>query len=208
MCLNIQSDSSSNLHGINLSQVVVQEAKSTSIFGPASIYNESLLIENEQKISHRNSVQQLKGMVGKAKFRFNFKQSEVQHPMEVKSAVSLFFQFQYPSIFSFIHRESFVYYFLSNDYDNDFFSEDLVFAIGALGSRMSDNENLQKQSEYFYGHAKSLVIKSSEDRCFTNETSITKLQTLLCLALYDIGRGKLLATFGLAFRMGFDFHLS
>lgn len=206
--INIQSDLSSDLHGIKLAPVIVQDAKSTSIFGPASVYNESLLIANEQKINDNDSLEHPKSTVSNTKFKFSFRQSEIQPPQEVKTAVSLFFQFQYPSVFSFIHRESFLYYFLSNDYDNDFVSEDLVFAISALGSRMSENKDLQSKSGYFYDYAKSLVFKSNEDLCFTNETSITKLQTLLCLALYDIGRGNLTSGWllsGLAFRMGFDF---
>lgn len=206
--INIQSTLSSDLQGIKLVPVIVQDAKSTSIFGPASIYNESLLIANEQQINEKNSVEHPKTMVANTKFNFSFRQCEIQPPKEVKSAVSLFFQFQYPSVFSFIHRESFLYYFLSNDYDNDFVSEDLVFAISALGSRMSRNKDLQLKSDYFYNHAKSLVFKSNENLCFTNETSITKLQTLLCLALYDIGRGNLTSGWllsGLAFRIGFDF---
>lgn len=206
--VTIKPNLSSNLHGINLSPLVVQASNSTSIFGPASIYNESLLITNEQSIKDGNLVKSPKHLLRNTKFKFIFRQSDIQPPMEIKTSVSLFFQLQYPSVFSFIHRESFLYYFLSNDYDNDFVSEELVFAISALGSRVSENEDLRLKSEYFYDHSKSLVFKSNEDSCFTNGTSITKLQTLLCLALYDIGRGSLTSGWllsGLAFRMGFEF---
>lgn len=109
MGINIQSDLSSDVQGIKLAPVIVQDAKSTSIFGPASIYNESLLIANEQQTNDNSSVDHPKGMVANTKFNFSFRQSEIQPPKEVKTAVSLFFQFQYPSVFLlFIENPSYI----------------------------------------------------------------------------------------------------
>ena len=61
--VTIKPNLSSNLHGINLSPLVVQASNSTSIFGPASIYNESLLITNEQSIKDGNLVKSPKHLL-------------------------------------------------------------------------------------------------------------------------------------------------
>lgn len=203
-----QKNMFSKWRGIKLSPVILRSSNSTSIFGPASIYNESLLIANEQLLSDDRTTFTAESIPNITRSNLSFRPSEILPPMSIRNAVSLFFQFQYPSIFSFIHRESFLYYFLSNDYDNEFVSEGLVFAISAVGSRMSENEDLRLKSEYFYDTSKLLIFKSNEDRCFTDESSIANLQALLCLALYDIGRGNLTSGWllsGLAFRMGFEF---
>lgn len=44
----------SDVNDINFLPVVVQNAKSRSIFGPSSVYNESLLLENELNIMSHN----------------------------------------------------------------------------------------------------------------------------------------------------------
>lgn len=109
--INIKSDSSSDLQGIKLAPIIVQDAKSTSIFGPASIYNESFLIANEQNINDNNSVEHPKSWSVILNLILILDRARYSPPKDVKIAVSLFFQFQYPSVFSFIHRESFLYSF-------------------------------------------------------------------------------------------------
>lgn len=198
----------SDVNDINFLPVVVQNAKSRSIFGPSSVYNESLLLENELNVMSHNLRRPLIDDKSSGKSLFKFDPSNTQPPEDIKEAILLFFQYHYPSIFSFIHRESFLYYFLSGDYDNEFVSEGLVYAISALGSRMSQNMSLQSKSENFYNHARSLIFKFNDERCCTSLSSVTKMQTLLCLSIYDIGRGRLTSGWllsGLAFRMGNDF---
>lgn len=205
--LNIQQ---TNMEDFKLSPVIIRDANSTSIFGPASVYNESLLMANNNP--HRKnyrSTQPMKHIPDEnLNTFFDFKQSDLQPPSELKTAVSLFFRLQYPSISVFIHRESFLYFFLNNDYDNDFVSEELVYAISALGLRMSEDDQSRMKADKYYDNAKAMVFQLDSTSISTDESSITKIQTLLCLAIYDIGRGKLTSGWllsGLAFRMGFDF---
>lgn len=87
--INIQSDSSRNLQDIKLAPIIVQDAKSTSIFGPASVYNESLLVANEQNLNGNNSVEHPNSLITNSKF--SFRQSGIQPPNDVKIAISLFF---------------------------------------------------------------------------------------------------------------------
>ncbi|CUM53032.1 unnamed protein product [Debaryomyces fabryi] len=126
----------------------------------------------------------------------------------IRTSVSLFFKYMYSSSFLFIHRETFLYFFLNNEENCDFVSLELIYAISALGAKISTEENIRMKADEFYSISKTKVLEIANGEHFITESSITKLQTLLCLAFYDLGRGELTSSWllsGLAFRVGFDF---
>lgn len=113
-----------------------------------------------------------------------------------------FFKWQYPDNAMFIHRESFL-----NDFSNplsnlSYCSEELVYAIAALGAKCSKDSNLRQLSQSFFDTSKSKIF--SRKIC---HPQINTLQALLCLSLYELGDGNASASWmlsGMAFRMGYD----
>ncbi|SMN20635.1 similar to Saccharomyces cerevisiae YLR098C CHA4 DNA binding transcriptional activator, mediates serine/threonine activation of the catabolic L-serine (L-threonine) deaminase (CHA1) [Maudiozyma saulgeensis] len=125
---------------------------------------------------------------------------------DLYESIASFFKWQYPSNYMFIHRESFLYHFLLLDFDNDFVSEELIYSIAAVGSRFSSNRALQLKAEGYYTHAKKFIFMSPETSEIDFSTAnLTKLQSLLCLAFFDISKGNLTSGWilsGIAFRIG------
>ncbi|SCU86142.1 LANO_0C06876g1_1 [Lachancea nothofagi CBS 11611] len=133
-------------------------------------------------------------------------------------ALSLFFKWLYPGHYSFIHRETFLSAFFGDPATKTYYcSEELVYAIAALGSILSDkSEELYSQSSQYYNIAKTTVLQKifqMNDSSLVGSTPSSKLaiiQTLLCLAFYDIGNGENpLAWYssGLAFRVAHEIGL-
>ena len=131
--------------------------------------------------------------------------------VNIIKSIKNFFQFLYPGLTLFIHRESFLYSFFneykSNYKESNYCSIELVYAVAALGSRVSDD--LKQYSELYFNTAKNGVLKN---RVFPEEKSnsvslITTVQTLLTLSLYELGNGNFNQCFylsGIAYRVGFD----
>ncbi|CAI4958501.1 BEM_HP_G0089580.mRNA.1.CDS.1 [Saccharomyces cerevisiae] len=139
-------------------------------------------------------------------------------PLILRS-LSLFFKWLYPGHYLFIHRETFLSAFFGDTNTKSYYcSEELVFAIAALGSLISykSETELFQQSEVFYQRAKTIVLKKIfqlEDSSLAESSSSSKLaiiQTLLCLAFYDIGSGENPMAWylsGLAFRIAHEIGL-
>lgn len=116
--------------------------------------------------------------------------------------LSNFFKWQYPDITTFIHRESFLNDFLNPESNQGYCSEELVYAIAALGAKSSPNANIRELASSFFETSRSKIF--SEKVC---QPQINTLQALLCLSLYELGDGNASASWmlsGMAIRMGYD----
>ncbi|GME94219.1 unnamed protein product [Ambrosiozyma monospora] len=143
------------------------------------------------------------------------------------TAISIFFKWQYPSVHSFIHRESFLFYYLQNKHESTFVSPCLIHAMATLGACQSHDPELKRKTDEYYRISKSYLFNNtgtgvpvpatpgmstntatkSDDIDGLSYSSITKIQTLLCLSFYDMMRGQLTSCWllsGLAWRMIFD----
>ncbi|KAG7911791.1 hypothetical protein KL906_001112 [Ogataea polymorpha] len=200
--------------------MVTQDTGSSLVLGPTSVYGDIFTAKNESsnnqltKTSQSLSQEQVEelenfrlkyGHQGFSLFYFKPK-SKLKYLPIVTECISLFFKWIYSSSFLFIHRESFLYFFLNNESDSEFVSTELINAICALGAKFSPKETIRLQADSFYNLAKSGIFENGDD-CFIHESRISKLQTLLCLAMYDLGKGDFTSCWllsGLAFRMGFE----
>lgn len=125
----------------------------------------------------------------------------------ILQSLSNFYRWLYPGHFIFVHRESFLYGFFNhakNNYaDSHYCSTELIYAMCAIGSRLSPE--LQDMSEWYYEQSKKTLLKLVFDE--QNNASITTVQALFCLAFYELGKGcNQLAWYfsGLAIRVGYD----
>ncbi|CAL9738271.1 activatory protein Cha4p [Monosporozyma servazzii] len=138
-------------------------------------------------------------------------------PLILRS-LSLFFKWLYPGHYMFIHRETFLSAFFRDPSTKSYYcSEELVYAIAALGARAAHkSEELYLQSEVYYQHAKQIVLTKIFqliDRSLADATSSSKLaiiQTLLCLSFYDVAKAENPMAWylsGLAFRISHEIGL-
>ncbi|CAH6723375.1 activatory protein Cha4p [[Candida] jaroonii] len=204
-----------------------QTGSTRMVLGPTSVYNDHLIMENKDQskklgnikqgptILYNLTVDQMKDLneyrqkYGYRDYRlFYFKEQPLKANIAIfRECISLFFKWMYSSSFLFIHRESFLYFYLSNEIDCEFVTMELIYAISALGARISNDEFIRSQADDYYKLAKQRLFANGDEKFFIRESSICKLQTLLCLAFYDLGRGELASGWllsGLAFRMGHD----
>ena len=147
---------------------------------------------------------------------------EYFHCPVILSYISNFFKWQYMEYNLYIYRESFLTDFFRDKEDLKeslpYCNEELIFAICACGSAIDLGDNvfmykgvLYDSSDKFYNRSRYLLFrKLNSDDC----NSITAVQTFLCLAFYDLGRGRTLSAWilsGIAFRiglhMGFELNL-
>lgn len=173
-----------------ISYIAIGESNGVSVYGPTSVYEH---IINEEKPT---SVQVV-----------NFNMPLLNSPF-ILECISNFFKWQYPDMNTFIYRESFLRDFFHPTESSSYCSDDLIFAISALGARMSADPAAYGKADEFYNIAKEKLMKGKLDH-----PSITTVQSLLFLAIYDIGNGRTSSGWilsGIAFRMGFDlgFHLN
>ncbi|CAH6723373.1 activatory protein Cha4p [[Candida] jaroonii] len=194
------------------------------VLGPTSIYNDDLIIDRNLAtvntpavpvvqynltIDQMNELNDYRRKYGYEDYRlFYFKEQPLKANVAIfRECISLFFKWMYSSSFLFIHRESFLYFYLSNEIDCEFVTIELIYAISALGARISGDSFIRSQADEYYKLAKQRLFTNGDEKYFIRESSICKLQTLLCLAFYDLGRGELASGWllsGLAFRMGHD----
>lgn len=202
----------SNSRNFVLSNKINQEASKLS---ELSKERNIPLTNNKQNLTPEQirELEKFRDRYGYHSFKlFYFKPLKLQNNHKdsciIKNSVSLFFKYMYSSSFLFIHRETFLYFFLNNEENCDFVSPELIYAISALGAKISNEDYIRKKADEFYSIAKNKVFEIANRENFITESSIPKLQTLLCLAFYDLGRGELTSCWllsGLAFRVGFDF---
>lgn len=133
-------------------------------------------------------------------------------------ALSIFFKWLYPGHYMFIHRETFLSAFFDDPSTKSYYcSEELVYAISALGALASKKDDeLYAKSVDYYQRAKKIVLTKTfqlVDRSLAESTSSSKLaiiQTLLCLAFYDIAKAENPMAWylsGLAFRIAHEIGL-
>lgn len=169
----------------NYNDVDGNDDNDVSVYGPISIY------DNNDMVRRKNQIQT-------DEFKY-IKQLNTDN--DVLHCIKLFFVWQYPDMNMFIFREAFLQEFFKPKYYNLYCSRILVLSICALGSRMSEDENIYNKSIKFYNEAKSLLLSKF------NNPSITSLQSFLLLSFYDIFNGSNSSGWmlsGNAIRMGFD----
>lgn len=138
-------------------------------------------------------------------------------PLILRS-LSLFFKWLYPGHYMFIHRETFLSAFFGDPSTKSYYcSEELVYAIAAVGARAAPkSDELYAQGEIYYQQAKQIVLTKIfqlVDRSLAESTSSSKLaiiQTLLCLAFYDVTKAENPMAWylsGLAFRISHEIGL-
>lgn len=128
----------------------------------------------------------------------------------IRQSVALFFKWLYPNQFVFIYREAFLNAFLEKQKHGDrYISEELVYSVAALGASLTKrSDQLYARAHDYCELAKDKVLaKVFGQLGVSNKTSLSKLvliQTLLCLAFYEIKFGKNESAWyfsGLAFRI-------
>lgn len=186
-------------------------SKITNITNSSSVRSSSIYPSNSLSITQKNNAQSSFNSPKSQELQMKF-QNLSRSPLILRS-LSLFFKWLYPSHFTFIHRETFLSAFFSDPSTKAYYcSQELVFAIAALGATLDDKaSDLYTFTNSYYQRSKSIVLKKlfqlSEDGELNSSTSSSKLaiiQTLLCLAFYDIGKGENSTAWylsGLAFRL-------
>lgn len=154
--------------------------------------------------------------------RISTTEFQLFHVPVILSYISNFFRWQYMEYNLYIYRESFLTDFFRDRGDVKeslpYCNEELIFAICACGSLIDFSDKvfmykgvLYDSSDKFYNRSRYLLFqKFNADNC----NSITAIQTFLCLAFYDLSRGRTLSAWilsGIAFRiglhMGFELNL-
>lgn len=160
------------------------KTRAKSVYGPTSIYNNDIITNPSRRVKHDEST-----------IKTLNKDPDILHCLKT------FFTWQYPDHNMFIFREAFLIDFFDPKPHSLYCSKPLVFAVCALGARMSDNEAIYQRSHQFYIEARSLLLLRLD------HPSIPSLQSFLLLAFYDICNGQNLSGWmlsGNAFRMGYD----
>lgn len=156
-----------------------------TVYGPLSVYDDELVSRGKHKFlnTEEKSI------------------SVLNKDPVILECLKLFFTWQYPSHYMFIFRESFLIDFFYPKQNSMYCSKILILSICALGSKMSDDEDIYNKSAPFYNEARSLLMSNFDS------PSITSLQSFLLLAFYDICNGANSSGWmlsGSAMRMGFD----
>ncbi|CAI4056796.1 hypothetical protein N7582_000706 [Saccharomyces uvarum] len=128
-------------------------------------------------------------------------------------SLSLFFKWLYPSHYFFVYREALLSAFFQDKNSKSYYcSEELIYAIVALGSKITNkSDELYRNSVKYYGISKEIVLKKvfrtrycSSGKVESSSSKLALIQSLLCLAFYDMGRGENSSAWyfsGLAFRI-------
>jgi hypothetical protein len=147
--------------------------------GATSIFNNDLLSTSEP---YQNPTQSL------------YAESNFEHVMDhfgitlsddaVSNALKQFFRWQYPH-FMFVYREAFLRDHFGERKGCKYWSSALLLSVCALGLLMSESQEKRNLSEKFFHAAESIVMVSGLSR-----PSIPTVQSFLCLAFFEIGRGN------------------
>lgn len=103
----------------------------------------------------------------------------------ITQCLILFFKWQYPN-FMFVYRDAFLRDHFGDRAGSKYWSLSLLLSICALGSLMLPDTEKRSLGEQFYGAAESIAMVTG-----LTWPSITRVQTFLCLAFYEIGLGNL-----------------
>ncbi|CAI4065272.1 hypothetical protein SUVZ_08G3540 [Saccharomyces uvarum] len=133
--------------------------------------------------------------------------NSINNDPRILKSLSNFYKWLYPGYFIFVHRESFLYGFFNhskNNYeDSNYCSVELIYAVCAVGSRLTPD--LHEYSEIYYERSKKTLLQLVFDEQST--ARITTVQALFCLAFYELGKGNNQLGWyfsGLAIRVGYD----
>lgn len=172
---------------------VATDQSHLSVYGPLSIYHDKIIdplrtLHSEPQNDFTETVKLSKNL-------------------DICEKISSFFKWQYTDHFLFIHRDSFLTEFFDLRNENNkgmqsmYCSEDLVYSIVALSSKISNTQQVVLESSKYYDKAKKIIFDK------LRVPTITTIQSLLCLAFYDLGEGNNSSAWllsGIAFRMGID----
>ncbi|CCH61244.1 hypothetical protein TBLA_0E01900 [Henningerozyma blattae CBS 6284] len=133
--------------------------------------------------------------------------NQITNDPKIIRSLSNFYKWLYAGLFTFVHRESFLYGFFNhakNNYeDSEYCSIELIYSMCAIGSRLVPE--LQEYSEIYYEKSKTILLKLVFDD--DNTAHITTVQALFCLAFYELGKGNNQLSWyfsGLAIRVGYE----
>lgn len=177
---SLSSDSALNIRPLGSPSGRVLDGQNLTVYGPTSVFDSQLAKLRDS--SHVGAIMKL------------------QRDPTIVHCIKLFFRWQYPDLNSFIVREAFLLEFFSPTPTPVYCSVELVLAICAMGSRMSDNAGLDRSWQY-YNEAKATVLSKLD------KPAIATMQAFLLLSHFDICNGNnssgwMLA--GCGIRMGFD----
>jgi hypothetical protein len=102
----------------------------------------------------------------------------------LNKALVLFSLYQYPQ-YLFIHLEAFLEDYRKDFHRGKYWSYPLLYAICALGARISTDPSVKEKADVLSHFAETIVIAQALGR-----PHITVVQTLLCLAFYELGSGN------------------
>ncbi|RDW56460.1 hypothetical protein BP6252_14153 [Coleophoma cylindrospora] len=164
--------------------------------GPTSMYHKDVSLHNTQKTTSTEP------HVGPKLWQsLGVPQNVHIEDGLVNKALSLFFLYQYPQ-FMFIYREAFLEDYYENAHQGKYWSYPLLYAVCALGLRASPDAKIQEKGDAVYRIAENIILLKALD-----SPHVTVVQSLLCLAFYELGAGnhsKGWVLAGMAFRMGQD----
>jgi len=160
---------------------------SVSVYGPTSIFN----------------TETIPNQAGDIDTTFG----NLSGDLTIVQCIKLFFRWQYPDMHLFVFREAFLLDFFNPGSSGVYSSKELVYAICAIGSLVSESDEIRSLSPQFYKGAIELLTKKLDS------PSISSLQAYLLLGLYDIYNGRnnsgwMLTGDGLRVGFGIGFHLS
>lgn len=130
----------------------------------------------------------------------NYKELETNK--DIAECLDNFFTWQYFDMHFYVDKKRFFDEFhqkTEGETVGQFCSEDLIYALSAIGAKLSSNKLLQKKSTDFYTTAKKIIFSEKYlYPCFTT------IQSLLYLSIYDntYNDSSCWMLSGLAFRMG------
>lgn len=145
---------------LNAENLANHEHLSMSVYGPTSVFT-----SESQSTSNR-------------------KLSVSGHNPEIVECIRLFFQWQYPDLHAFIFREAFLVDFFNPDLAGVYSSDDVVYAVCAMGALISEDASLAAKAESFYAKASDMLLQNMDN------PSISSLQAHLLLGLYDVYNGR------------------
>lgn len=172
---------------------------------PASVTSSTSSADNEaKKIASKERIRDLNTTVI---VRSANNMDSLNNDPNILKSLSNFYKWLYPGHYIFLHRESFLYGFFNhsdNNYeDSNYCSIELIYAMCAVGSRLS--KDTQGFSELYYEKSKNSLLQIVFDE--QSVARITTVQAFLCLAFYELGKGDNQNGWyfsGLAIRVGYE----
>lgn len=102
----------------------------------------------------------------------------------LNKSLALFSVYQYPQ-YLFIYLEAFLEDYHKDLHGGKYWSYPLLYAICALGARISTDPSMKEKADVLSHFAETNVLSQAHGR-----PHITVSQTLLCLAFYELGSGN------------------